>query len=269
MDLAQVKVRVFNTNTNSVMEEIVQIDDHGHFAEDGDCALPGLCSSGSRVQVGFVEPAGALTGTLLPTGRAKDVIFVQQALTSAPDAVEVSMVDAANPFAIVNGHTLPSSFHEHGPAAADSIAFMEMIRRQAAVAMGLASNVEEAARTRGTPKIAIVSEPSDRGGASAPDVQCLAYSMGKVHGSLQLTGAVCLSTAACTEGTIVHEIRSRGPMAKMRGTKQYMPIETVRLRHSGGDMEIDVHMGAAGSVERAVVSRTARRLFDGKVFYLE
>ena len=269
----QVKVRVFNTNTNSVMIETVQVDDEGHFQEDGDCQLPGLYSVGSRVQMGFSKPAGAMTGKLLPSGRAMNIILMQTSFNSEPIPIQVSLVDAANPFCLVDSSTLPDFYHQEGPSAAASIEFIEKIRREAAVLMGLAKNTAEAALTRGTPKIAVLSRPIPAEGRPSVDFQVVAYSMGKVHGSLQLTGAVCLGTAACTKGTVAYELRNGSSDARKREDSpiemnDVPELETVRLRHPGGDMDVDVRLDAKSQVEEVVVFRTARRLFEGKVYYL-
>ncbi|KAG9562995.1 hypothetical protein KCU77_g17462, partial [Aureobasidium melanogenum] len=212
----QVQVRVFNTNTNSVMIETVQVDEEGHFLEDGDCKLPGLCSVGSRVQMGFSKPAGAMTGKLLPSGRVMNTILMQTSFNSEPIPIQVSLVDAANPFCLVDNSTLPDFYHQKGPSAVASIDFIEKIRREAAVLMGLAKSTDEAALTRGTPKIAVLSKPEFSDDKPSVDFQVVAYSMGKVHGSLQLTGAVCLGTAACIKGTVAYELRNGSSDARTR-----------------------------------------------------
>ncbi len=239
------------------MVETVQIDD-GHFQEDGDCTLPGLNSAGSPVRMAFSRPAGAMTGKLLPSGNAKDIILVQTTLDSAPVPVEVSLVDAANPFVLVDATTLPSFYDDEGPSSPASLGFIEHLRRQAAVVMGLAPSVEAAALTRGTPKIAVLRQPKDS--VSAPDISVLAYSMGKVHGSLQLTGAVCLATAACVPGTVAHEIRGRTRARALKRVYSCLDadFQRVTLRHSGGDMDVDVRLAADGNAEEVTVFRTAR-----------
>jgi 2-methylaconitate cis-trans-isomerase PrpF len=273
----QVQVRVYNTNTKSVMVETVQVDEEGHFVEDGDCALPGLSSTGSRVQMTFAKPSGAMTGKLLPSGRPMDVILVQTSLDTPPVPVRVSLVDAANPFCWVDESSLPDFFREQGPGADISLAFIEDVRREAAILMGLATSVEEAALTRGTPKIAVLTEPGPRADAStSPDIQVVAYSMGKPHGSLQLTGAVCLGTAACTEGTIAHAIRNKVrsgaesfKTVHRKDSNTSLRLDGIRLLHPGGDMEVDVLLDSEQQAEEVTVFRTARRLFEGTVYYLQ
>jgi 2-methylaconitate cis-trans-isomerase PrpF len=259
------------------MVETVQVDDEGHFLEDGDCALPGLSSTGSRVQMTFSKPSGAMTGKLLPSGRPTDIILSQTSIDTPPTPVEVSLVDAANPFCFIDGTTLPDLFHAQGPGARESFIVIENIRREAAVLMGLAKTVEEAALTRGTPKIAILSQPKGLAdGSPLPDVQVIAYSMGKIHGSLQLTGAVCLATAACTEGTVANQIRNKIRLEARKGSQitrvdsaSALGLNRVNLRHPGGDMDVDVLLDGEEQAEEVTVFRTARRLFEGTVYYLQ
>jgi 2-methylaconitate cis-trans-isomerase PrpF len=139
--------------------------------------------------------------------------------------------------------------------------------------MGLAKSTSEAALTRGTPKIAVLSRSESTENRPSVDFEVVAYSMGKIHGSLQLTGAVCLGTAACTKDTVAYELRNGSSDARRRQDSpvemDVVPgLETVRLRHPGGDMDVDVRLDVKGQVEEAVVFRTARRLFEGKVYYL-
>ena len=259
------------------MVETVQVDDEGHFLEDGDCVLPGLASTGSRVQMTFSRPSGAMTGKLLPSGRPTDIILSQTTMDTPPVPVEVSLVDAANPFCFVDATTLPDVFHEQGPGALESFILIENIRREAAVLMGLTKTVEEAALTRGTPKIAILSQPKDpANGSASPDVQVIAYSMGKIHGSLQLTGAVCLATAACTEGTVAHQIRNKVRSEARKGSQisrvdsaSALGLNRVNIRHPGGDMDVDVLLDGENQAAEVTVFRTARRLFEGTVYYLQ
>jgi len=63
----------------------------GEAAVEGDFELPGVAGTGARIALDFVDPGGAVTGKLLPTGRARDLI----------EGVEASSVDATNPVVFV------------------------------------------------------------------------------------------------------------------------------------------------------------------------
>lgn len=270
-----VRVRILNTNTNKVMEAAVHLDTEGHAYESGLYRMPGLRSSGSPITVSFLEPAGSMTGKMLPTGRAEDLIQI-----STSFSVRATLIDVANPFVLVDATTLPESYHTLGPQAPNSLQIIEEIRRTAAVQMGLAKSTEEAALTRGTPKIAVISQPD-----SSADVQVTAFSAGRMHPSVQLTGAVCLSAAATTPGTVVwrmaqiasqesSESDSECSSPSSESSEAFPPTERcVRIKHASGTIEASVRSkispeGMAKSIEQVTITRTARRLFEGNVFYL-
>jgi 2-methylaconitate cis-trans-isomerase PrpF len=285
----QLDIRIFNTNTSRLIVDTVQVDEDGSFSEDGDYAIPGVKGTGSEVKVAFVDPAGSMTGTLFPTGRRCDTIHVK-GQDGDSFSVEATLIDAANPFILVDERTLPPYLRRGSKDTAVYLSHMESIRCTGAVMMGLASDMDAAAKTRGTPKLAIVSCPQqdDHGPEDTPDVHVQAFSMGKPHPSLQLTGAACLASAVCIEGTVAQGIASGG---KVQSSWQTSPPERtpspcsdsdassfdllpsqrrVCLSHSSGSIKVDVLATSSESfafVDRCVVSRTARRLFEGKVYY--
>ncbi|KAK5701268.1 hypothetical protein LTR17_022725 [Elasticomyces elasticus] len=269
----EVDVRIYNTNTGRTLVETLEVDEEGHFVEEGVYRIPGVQSPGSRIRMAFERPAGSKTGRLLPSGAPTNIVNVHTSQSTCH--VRISAVDAANPFIFVDEATLPRSLRAIQPGEPQYLEFIESVRRVGAVLMGLAKSVEEAALTRGTPKIAVVTMPSlphKTPTAVIPDVRVTAFSMGKVHGSLQMTGAVPLAVAACTEGTIVHEIAQRA--AKLRHTPE-VPLARVGdketreivIEHAKGVMPVYVEKDTQSVVSKVTLSRTARRLFEGQVVY--
>ncbi|EME88351.1 uncharacterized protein MYCFIDRAFT_149003 [Pseudocercospora fijiensis CIRAD86] len=263
-----IDVRILNTNTGRVLVETLEIDRMGHFAEDGDYNLPGTFSTGSTIGVAFEKPAGAMTGSLLPSGNAIDSLCIPGTIGRPACVVQASLIDAANPFVLVEASSLPAVLHGKDPHSSFYLDFVEDVRRQGAVAMGLARDVQEAAKTRGTPKIAILSAAND----PKTDLEVTAFSMGKVHGSLQLTGAVCLSTAVCTTGTVANRLlATRYQSATQVRNNCFVDLGTsernVTIRHPSGTIsaEVRVHGGEVATVR---LVRTARRLFEGNVCFI-
>src|SRR5207253_11423013 len=66
-------VRVHNTNTKKVIVAHVPTHD-GEAAVEGDFELAGVAGRGARIALDFLDPGGAGTGRLLPTGSPRDVI---------------------------------------------------------------------------------------------------------------------------------------------------------------------------------------------------
>jgi 2-methylaconitate cis-trans-isomerase PrpF len=240
-------VRIHNTNTRKLIVAHVPVED-GEAAVAGDFELPGVAGKGARIALDFIDPGGAVTGALLPTGSPRDVI----------DGLEVSCVDASNPLVFLRARDVGVTATET-PAALDADRALgtrlERIRAAAAERMGISPGP-------GQPKIAMVAPAraftaldGARYEADQVDVVARAVSMGNCHRAFMLTGAMCLAVAARLEGTLVHEAS---------GT----PKGDVRLGHPSGVLPIDAAVTArAGApwAERVTVYRTARRLMDGFV----
>lgn len=260
----QVDIGVYNTNTKRIVVETVEVDEAGDFVEAGEYSIPGVGTPGNRVRCAFVDPAGSMTGGgLLPSGQKQQVLAVPHPAYAEPLSARVSLVDAASVSAALG--SLPSEEARHD--------LVEQVRRAGAVAMGLAPSPSAAARTRGTPKIALVYPPSfpgdegENGGGGDEDdddIRVEAYSMGLPHPSFQLTGAVCIAAALSVPGTVVAELsRTKHPHKNddSSGGRE------VVIRHGEGAIRVGVVMDGDGGVRSCAVSRTARRLFEGNVCY--
>ncbi|KAI9148194.1 PrpF protein [Paramyrothecium foliicola] len=269
---ATTDVVVYNTNTGRVVIETMELDEEGQYREDGDFSIPGVKTTGSEVVCTFVDPVGSMTGRLFPSGQRQELLEV-----ASPDNgvfhAKVSLIDSANPFVLIDASSIAGIFENNtSPAAQDAL--VECIRQHGAVAMGLAHSVEEASRIRGTPKAALLYAPVPSGPHQKPaDIRVLAYSMGLPHPSLQLTGAVCLAVALCSPGTVAADISKRNaPPTPERtpspGDGKPQEVRKVKIAHSQGSMDVSVASdGIGGKVRSCAVSRTARRLFEGKVRY--
>lgn len=280
-------VRVYNVNTNRIIVETVELDEHGEFEEDGSYTIAGVSNPGSEVKCAFVDPKGSMTGKLFPTGHQQELLSVlAPAYSLLPDPVgrldvRVTLIDGANPFVLIDSTSI-STVLKTLPSAAAQDELVESIRREAAVAMGLASSVEAASQTRGTPKAAIVYPPlvSSDPDSPTPDLRVQAYSMGLPHPSLQLTGAVTIASALCAPGTVAAELAMRpviddgAPLTPERSPSEEKEDDHlgasyrhVVIAHSKGTIDVDVVLENNGEVSSCSVSRTARRLFEGRVRY--
>ncbi|KAJ5939303.1 hypothetical protein N7466_002437 [Penicillium verhagenii] len=269
----EVDVRIFNTNTGQTLVETIQTSG-GSFREDGNCHIPGVEGTSSPIKVAFLNPGGSMTGKMFPSGKPQETLTVHSR-TAGVFQVLVSLVDAANPFVLVDSRSLKINGHAQWPDATDAefVSVAEDIRREGAVRFGLAADVEKASLVRGTPKIAFLSSPADE----SSDLDVLSFTMGKPHASLQLTGAVCIGAAMAIYGTVPWHLANGARMEKV--PKHGMEIEgrkianavPVGIRHPAGVIRAETVLGLDGKgnidVKHVAVVRTARRLFEGKVFY--
>ena len=106
-------VVIHNTNTGKLIRSRFPVED-GRAAVEGDTAIPGVPGTGAPVDLEFLDPGGAVTGALLPTGNVLDLLEVEGAGT-----IPASMVDAANPFVFVDAYEVGITGTEM-PAALDA-----------------------------------------------------------------------------------------------------------------------------------------------------
>ncbi|MSO77704.1 MAG: PrpF family protein [Alphaproteobacteria bacterium] len=255
-------VRIHNTNTNKIIVSRFAVDD-GLAAVDGDFALPGVAGHGAPIRLEFLDPGGAGTGKLLPTGNAVDRLDVP-----GLGIIQVSMVDAANACAFVRAGDLGLTGTEM-PGALDAdtalLDKLDRIRRTASVAMGIAASFEAAKSRVSSPKIGFVSPPQAAktlaGEALAPsamDLTARMISVGQPHRAVPLTAALCIAVAARVAGTLVNQAAS--------GVR---PEADIRIAQPSGLTVVAAHVRQENTgwrADHAVVYRTARRLMDGTVY---
>lgn len=256
-------VRIHNTNTSKIIVSRFPMED-GVAATRGDLAIDGVAGFGAPVRLEFTDPGGSKTGVLLPTGRAIDQLEVP-----GLGSVNASLVDAANPCVFVEAARLAKEGSEL-PAAlegdAEFLARMEAIRCAASVAMGIAPDLDSARNIPSVPKVAIVAAPRPYSTLSGRkldgadmSIMIRMLSMGQAHRAVPITGAICLAIATRIEGSIPNTLSSArtGP---------------ITVAHPSGITKVDAAVEHAGDPARAhavhgAVYRTARRLFDGHVYY--
>ena len=241
------KVRIHNTNTKKVIVAHVPVKD-GEAAIEGDFELAGIPGRGARIALDFLDPGGAGTGCLLPTGQAREII----------DGIECSLVDASNAVVFVRAKDLGITGTET-PMAIDAdaplSARIERIRVEAGARMGITGSAA-------APKIALVTAPTTftalDGVAYDPDavdVVGRAISMGNCHRAFPLTVAMCVGVAARIPGTVVHEVASgRNGDVRLGQPSGVLPIDASVATRDG-----------APWAEKVTVYRTARRLMEGFV----
>lgn len=254
-------VRIHNTNTSKIIVARFDVE-QGEAAVDGAMTLDGVAGTGAPIRLEFMAPGGARTGKLLPTGRAVDTLDIP-----GLGRIEASLVDAANPCVFVDARALDCTGIEMPDAIERNTelqACLEAIRRAASVAMGIATDLDAAARVMSVPKVAMVAAPRTMQtlagvtlGAADADIVVRMISVGQAHRAVPLTGALCLAVATRLAGTI--------PATLAKGLRP--DVAEIRIANPSGITRVDakVTSGASPTAEYAAVYRTARRLFEGKV----
>ena len=244
-------VRIHNTNTKKIIVSTFALD-AGKAAVDGDFVLQGVAGTGAPIRLAFLDPGGAATGKLLPTGARREHLEVK-----GLGRVEVSMVDVANPVVFVAAEAMGLEGTEK-PAEIEAMPKvmeqLEELRIAAAVAMGIvASEGEARTKVRNVPQTAIVSRARD----DDVHITVRMMSTGQPHKATPLTGAMCVAAAMRIPGTLAAEI-ARVPSD---------PEADLLIHHPTGKLPVAarVEAGDAPRVREAVVYRTARRLMEGAI----
>lgn len=260
-------VHMLNRNTNKYIDVTVPIDPETHtFAQDGDCAIAGVDGTAAELLVKFLNPAGAKTGKLLPTGQVRETLEVPSL-----GSIEATILDVSNPLVIVRagdigltGTELPEEVNANERACK----VLEEIRGAACVRMGFASSLADAtANSPAVPKVGFVTEPqsyADIAGkqvdAGDMDVCARVISVFKCHKACPLTAASSIAVAAFLPGSLVSEVYA--------GSTE--PGSNVRIGHPSGVMTMQPELapgeGEVPELPSVAVQRTARRIMDGYVY---
>ena len=260
-------VRIYNTNTKKLLKAYVPTLD-GKTKCQGDFAIDGVPGTGAKILLDYAETAGAITGKLLPTGNSLDIVSIPEI-----GEVEMTIVDAANPVCFIKPAVFGLSGIE-GPydkAILDLLDKIETIRGIAAKMIGLVNDATEARlKTPSIPLLAIVSEPKDYHSYTtnnlikAENINFVSrvFYMQEMHKTYSATAAVCTSTAALIEGSIVNQVC----------LKSNQNSSEIRIGHPGGIIKIDVAVEKESEnvkLKRAALGRTSRRILDGFVYIPE
>ena len=266
-------VRMWNTNTNKEVHTTFPITPDLKPALDLEqVSIAGVPGKATRILLDFVDPGGARTGKLLPTGNSVDHLIINHEGTGAQ--YTVSLVDATNPTVFVSSQDLfaspylPSDDVYTRAGSRDLLDKIECIRNAGADAMGLDPSAQA------QPKIALLGLPSDSqyppslSDSTPVDICTQALSMGVLHRAVPMTVGLCLGVAATITGTVPHQIIKVARARNLSIMDSGRPQEgLVRIKHPSGVVDVGAELGQDGSIKSAKVVRTGRRLMQGAVWW--
>lgn len=255
------QIRIYNTNTDKVFEAEVPVRD-GRPVSGGCYKIDGVPGTGAKISLNLAGTVGSKTGSLLPTGHPTDILDIE-----GFGPLEVSLVDAASPMVFVRardiglcGTETPADIDQ----SPDILTLLEEIRAQGAVTMGIVPHKNAAKESvRAVPMVAFVSPPNaytshltgETISASSVDFLSRDMFMQIMHKTYSGTATVCTGCAAVTPGTLVQEAMGHKIVSGM-----------IRIGHPGGIIEVDMQRNSQGTITRAAIGRTARRIMEGYVY---
>ncbi|RAH86211.1 DUF453-domain-containing protein [Aspergillus japonicus CBS 114.51] len=283
-----IDIHVLDTNTSQVFRLTMPNPYYYHHTHPDSLSM--FAATWEAIKVTMVQPGGQMTGALFPKKESSSSSSTEEERTTVLEIpcgwtgqllrVRATLIDCGNPFVLVAAADMPVQYHLEQQDALFSDAArltVETLRRAASLRLGLATSWDVAACQRTVPKIAVVT-PATAAGASV-DATVTAYSLGHLHPTIQLTGAVALAAALSVPGTVLAAAAAAAAAASTikvgngNHTSSYAPptSRTWRIAHPRGTVKVEIVSLrlADGSycIESASVMRTARKLFEGQAFY--
>lgn len=230
-------VRIHMLNSGEVAAAQVSTPG-GRVSYAGSASIDGVPRTHAPIPLLFQNIAGSMTGALLPTGNALDII----------DGVEVTLIDNGMPCVIMRAADLEITGQETRDELDSNTALkarLEAIRLKAGPLMNLGDVTEKS-----VPKMTLISAALNGG-----TISTRSFIPHRCHASIGVFAAVSVATACVVAGSAAAKLASLPPDGRRFLTE-----------HPSGATEVLIERDADGNVVGAGTLRTARKLFDGHVF---
>jgi len=251
-------VRIFNTNTQKMIHAKVPVK-RGKVVSEGDYAIDGVPGTGAKIELSFMDPGGAVTERLLPTGNAMDEVALdtgERFFVTIVDAGNLTAFIRANDFGL-QGTELPDFFDQDPKFKMR----FEAIRKKLGDLIGIPT-------TPSIPKIVFIA-PSQgfktitgrEIDKNEIDLVARAVAMGKIHKAFPVTGGIPAAAASAIPGSIIHKV-VEGRESESEGKK-------LIIGHPSGKFDVEVKARQEGDqvhILSCTVGRTARKIMEGRVY---
>jgi 4-oxalomesaconate tautomerase len=235
--------RILTRNTGTLSDIEVQTPG-GRVEYSGDARIDGVPGTAAPVNISFLETAGSVCGSLLPTGHLVDRF----------DGVDVTCIDNGMPVVVMAAAALAVTGYESRDALNSNRALkekIESIRLQAGPVMNLGDVAKKV-----VPKMCLVAKP-----AASGNICTRTFIPHDCHAAVGVLGAVTVATAAVMPGSVANRYALMPEGAS----------KTVSVEHPSGEFSVVLTMNPKdpSQVLQAALLRTARLLMRGEVFVPE
>jgi 4-oxalomesaconate tautomerase len=243
--------RVLTLNTGMQCEVTVQ-SPGGKLRYGGGARIDGVPGSAAPISIDFLDTAGSVCPSLLPSGRTLDRVRAGDGADGFE--IDATLIDNGMPMVLVRAADLGVTGYEgvaelnaDGPLRAR----IEALRLAAGPLMGLGD-----VKAKSYPKMCLVAPPRE-GGAVA--TRCFIPHV--CHEAIGVLAAVTVATACVLEGSVTQGI------AQVSGGLE----KTVSVEHPTGEFSVELGLDANDpqKVVRAALLRTARPIMRGEVLISE
>ena len=215
----------------------------------GDARIDGVPGTSAPITINFLDTAGSVCSSLLPTGQVRDTITVTGE-GFAPFTLDVTCIDNGMPLVLFKASDMGRTGYESVAAlnADDDLKRrVEALRLQISIKMGLGD-----VTTKNYPKMTLIAPP--RAGGSLSTRSFIPH---VCHDAIGVLAAVTVGTACVLKGSVCDAV------AQMPGGL----APTVSVEHPTGEFSVALGLDPANaqSVTKAALLRTARLIMRGEV----
>jgi len=234
------RLRVLTRNTGTLSD--IEVRTPGGAVEyAGAARIDGVPGMAAPINISFLDTAGSVCGSLLPTGRPVDRF----------DGVEATCIDNGMPVVVMGAETLGVTGYETRDQLNADVQLkkrIEAIRLQAGPAMNLGDVAK-----RVVPKMCLVAKP-----AAGGQICTRTFIPHDCHAAVGVLGAVTVATAAVLPGSVAN----RYALVPAGSPK------SISVEHPSGEFSVVLTMNPQNPSEvvQAALLRTARLLMRGEVF---
>ena len=221
-------IRLRNISTGGLIETSIQgMKEH----ERGQQAV---------VHTRFLNPAGAVTGRLLPTKSGLERITV------GAHTYQASVVDVTHPYLFLLYDEVVGQNDLRDPVILERI---ERLRGEISAELGLGtSHASAAVDSPAVPRVVLIH----RGESEKDALRISAISMGQAIASIPVTAAMCLAAASRIPTTLVAQ-----------NSKGATNGDQLTVVSSGSRMTASAQVAANGDIASVAVDRTVRTIMRG------
>ncbi|MFN3454017.1 MAG: PrpF domain-containing protein [Pseudobdellovibrio sp.] len=284
------EISIYNTNTQKIIKAKLNIL-NGKPNYNGKLSISGVNGAGADIELSFISPAGASTGSLYPCGEmslkfTNEDFKESSRVLGCPSEqtqrlkqrflqkgfIDINILDVANACFFIKAQDLDLAAIELPDILnqdKDLLKFIDIVRAWISVKMGVAKTLKEAQDIATIPYGVIYSEDikesltTDGELISGQDCEivCRAIAGKKIHQALPLTVSLCVATFK-----VLKKILCENKNSNLSHVKIGTPAGVIEI-----GVEIDLNLikiDPLKAIQRGVFLRTARLLMKGDVYYL-
>ena len=241
-------VRVLTLNTGMQCDVTLQTPG-GRVQYGGAAKVDGVPGTSAPITINFLDTAGSVCASLLPTGNVRDMVKVE-GQGVVPFSIAVTCIDNGMPMVLMRASDMGRSGYESCfdlNADTDLKIRLEALRLKAGHLMGLGDVTKKS-----YPKMCLVAAPQNGGSIAT---RCFIPHV--CHDAIGVLAAVTVATACVLDGSVARDI------AVMADGM----VKTVSVEHPSGEFSVELGLDPANpqNVIRAALLRTARLIMRGEV----